>query len=73
MVDVSVATMEALMAHHGTCCPARKYWLVVCCFRPNHAPAPTTATRYATMMTRSSGDKVEEIVSASHYARCQAV
>ena len=44
IVDVSVATMEALMAHHGTPRPARKYWLVVCCFRPNHAPAaPFTA------------------------------
>ena len=30
MVDVSVATIDALMAHHGTPRPARKYWLVVC-------------------------------------------
>src|SRR6266542_2785867 len=57
MVEVSVATMEAPTAHHGTLWPARKERAVHCCRRPNHAPAATTATRYPAMMTRSMTDK----------------
>jgi hypothetical protein len=40
-----VATMEAAMARHGTPWPARKYWRVVCCLRPNQTPAAMTAAR----------------------------
>src|SRR5205814_6538968 len=53
IVDVSVATIDAPIAHHGTFCPARKYCVVVFWRRPNHAPAATTATRYPAMIRRS--------------------
>jgi hypothetical protein len=45
MVDVSVATMEAAIAHQGTWWLARKYCRVVFCRRPNQSPAAMTRTR----------------------------
>ena len=45
MVDVSVATIEAEIAHHGTFRPPRKYCAVVFCRRAKYAPAAITPAR----------------------------
>src|SRR5512141_2101306 len=46
IVDVSVATIEAEIAHQGTWRPPRKYWAVVFCRPATKTPAATTAARY---------------------------
>src|SRR5512132_1317656 len=55
IVDVSVATIDAEIAHHGTWRPPRKYWAVVFWRRAKKTPAATTPARYRKTMTRSSG------------------
>ena len=45
IVEVSVATIDAEIAHHGTFRPPRKYWAVVFCRRAKKAPAATTPAR----------------------------
>src|SRR5512143_1407832 len=46
IVDVSVATIDAEIAHQGTWRPPRKYCAVVFCLRAKKAPAATTPARY---------------------------
>ena len=45
IVEVSVATIDAEIAHHGTFRPPKKYWAVVFCRRAKKAPAATTPAR----------------------------
>ena len=45
MVDVSVATMDAAIAHQGTAWDARKYVRVVFCRLAKKTPARRTAAR----------------------------
>ena len=62
IVDVSVATIEALTAHQGICLPPKKYLPVESCRLPNQPPAKITPPRYAAMMIKSIALKSGRII-----------